>query len=229
MEMTSLSRSSDSKSSLAMPSPSPLAVEPSRASALTRMPKAAARDATCFPILPKPTIPKCLPVRLEPTKSRRFQVFAAMLACPGRPRRLSASMCMKASSATLAALTVPSPARTTAMPLSAAKAVSMLSRPAPARPTTRRFLAWPMYSAVTFVLEATITASASSCFASSAGPSGPVSTTRCPRSCSSATPARDAASDTTMWNPLATGAGASTAATTHHAPRRRASCIAWYR
>src|SRR5215813_689373 len=161
---------------------------------MTCMPKLISRCATSVPIRPKPRMPATLPLSSTPVNFDRFHSPALSDAAACGTLRATASSSAVACSAALTMLELG--ALTTITPALVAASTSTLSRPTPARATTRRFGAWASASASIFVALRTITASTSASAGSSADRSAP-STWRTSKSgSSSATAAGDSSSVT---------------------------------
>ena len=115
------------------------------------------RAATREPTWPRPTRPTVLPWSSVPTNFVRFHSPAFSEACASGIRRRSASRSAMACSA--AETTLPDGAFTTRTPRSVAALTSTLSRPTPARPTTRSFFPAARSSLSTWVADRTTRAS----------------------------------------------------------------------
>ena len=127
--------------------------------AMSRMPNAAARRATSWPMRPRPASPSVLS-RTSSPRNFFFSHLPCFIAASAAGRcRASASTSPIASSATLTLL-APGAFMTT-MPRALAAATSTLSTPVPARAIARRRGAASMNAAVTFVALRTTSASAS--------------------------------------------------------------------
>ena len=144
--------------------------------AMSRMPKAAARRATSWPMRPRPASPSTLS-RTSSPRNFFFSHLPCFIAASAAGRwRARASTNPIASSATLT-LFAPGAFMTT-MPRALAAVTSTLSTPVPARAMARRRGAASINAAVTFV--ALRTTSASAVFRSSARPRecGPIARRR---------------------------------------------------
>ena len=116
-----------------------------------------ARLATSEPTLPRPITPRVLLRSSIPVNLLRVH----------SPRRMDASACgmfrasdiISAKACSAAAIVLPVGALTTAMPISVAASMSMLSTPTPARPMAWSRPAFAMTEAVTFVSLRTSSAS----------------------------------------------------------------------
>src|SRR6516162_6903901 len=131
------------------------------------MPKPARRCATRTPIRPSPRMPATLPLTSTPVNRDRFHSpdFSEAIACG--TCLATASSSAVACSAALTMLELG--AFTTITPALVAAATSTLSRPTPARATTRRFGPWARASASIFVALRMITASTPASAFSSSG------------------------------------------------------------
>src|SRR5919197_3718338 len=129
------------------------------------MPNALSRSATSAPTRPSPTIPRVLPYSSAPWKRVRSQRPWRRAASARGTLRAWAST--RATVCSAAETTLDSGALTTMIPSRVAAATSTLSRPMPARPTTRRWPAAESTSASTMVAERTTSASAPATAASS--------------------------------------------------------------
>lgn len=121
---------------------------------------------------PRPTTPRTFSLSSTPVYLERFHspFLSAVLAC-GMLRAVATSR-PQASSAAVTMLEVG--ALTTITPALVAEETSTLSRPTPARATTRSFLAAAMASASTLVAERTRMASTSAIAGSSSARSAPL-------------------------------------------------------
>ena len=124
--------------------------------ATMRIPKAAARCATSFPIRPKPTTPKVLSNSSTPSHLLRSQrpSFKALCAC-GTLRATASNIAMVCSAADTM---FDSGAFATITPRRVADSTSTLSRPTPARPTTMRESAAAINASSTWVADRTMRA-----------------------------------------------------------------------
>ena len=136
------------------------------------MPNADMRWATSTPMRPRPTTPRVFSLSSTPVYLERFHspFFRAVLAC-GMLRAVATSR-PQASSAAVTMLEVG--ALTTITPALVAAETSTLSRPTPARATTRSFFAAAMASASTLVALRTRIASTSAMAGSSSARSAPL-------------------------------------------------------
>ncbi len=152
--------------------------------AITRMPNAAARCATSPPTRPSPITPIVLPASSTPSHSARSHRPAVSAACAcGMFRACDSS---SASVCSAAEITLDCGAFTTITPRRVAASTSTLSRPIPARATTRSRSAASRTCAVTCVWDRTISASygAISAARSPVASSGRTSTSKSRRSSS---------------------------------------------
>ena len=118
---------------------------------ITRIFKPCARSATIVPILPQPIRPNVLPVISVPIKRDFSHLPALVDSLASGICRAKDSIKVMACSAVVTAL--PYGVFITITPRLVAAAISTLSTPIPARPTTFRFVAAFKISAVTLVAE----------------------------------------------------------------------------
>ena len=145
------SLNSVSSSTLRTPSSIALSSDKYGSNAKTRILRPCALSATIEPILPQPTIPKFFPVSSVPIKLdfSHFPAWVDLSAVVISRARLQ--IIEIACSAVVTAF--PKGVFITTTPAADAASTAMLSTPIPARPTTFKFFALAITSAVTFVAE----------------------------------------------------------------------------